>query len=660
MMSRVMVCALLLLVSATSEAKPKFTQSDVDMATTQEQQVALYQALSDELARKSKGSRAKSYQELQTQLGNTLANDESRRIRAEVTGARLGSGVVPMSVLNAADDAARPIQTWNPQTYANLMGELARERSLTEDALAKNKAMQSEIDSSDWVQQVAALREQWDLFGDDAAAESAYESLYEEGQRTLKASGDRAMRSGEYGAALDSYETLEQLNPEFPGVGQLVSSASAATQAQAFQDMLLNGNIEGAYDSFEAFSQQPMTPSQKNEYFTPASSLADYFSGLADNSVNSGQYSQAYSSIKREMKIRGWLDMPSQISDSTRASFTEAMFDLSVASSARDNAGLEYGFLLLVEEFNPHYPSLESLKREAAQTVYENAIRRVGSVSLASADPASQPIASQIAAGVGQYLMAHVPEDVKIVERERLDEIRRERGMDTSLDSLQEPAQLESADFLIEGELTSADVETVVKKTRNTERVVTGHEEVTNPAFEDWIREKGKRKADHPDAPPKTISRPVLEDVSLNIEEHQKDGVVGVTYRIIDTRNAEQIHAESITKSMRVSDMASEGIRLGEYVKEARLAELPSDREIFNQLAGQVVADMGGDLIGFLANPDGDYFENCKLLAADDHYEEAAENCANAAVLRQYREQDNSEIIPELKWVTLNSGMRAD
>ena len=315
----------------------------------------------------------------------------------------------------------------------------------------------------------------------------------------------------------------------------------------------------------------------------------------------------------------------------------------------------------LVEEFDPGYPSLDSLQREATQTLYENAIRRVGSVSLASSDPATQQVASQIAAGVRQYMMANVPEDVKIVEREKLDEIRRERGMSLDTDDVeQELAELDSADFLIEGELLSAEVESVIKKTKNTERVVTGQEQVSNPDFEAWIREKGKRKADHPDAPPKTISRPIQEDITLSIEEHQKDGVVGVTYRIIDTNNAEHIHSESITRSMRVSDMASEGIRLGDFVKEAKLAELPSDRDIYNQLAEEVVEEMAQDLVGFLANPDGDYFENCKLLAAEDRNEEAAEYCANAAVLREYRLQDNSEIIEQLKWVTLNSGMRAD
>lgn len=230
----------------------------------------------------------------------------------------------------------------------------------------------------------------------------------------------------------------------------------------------------------------------------------------------------------------------------------------------------------------------------------------------------------------------------------------------TTSDVERDLAELESADYLIEGDLLSAEVESVVKSTRSTERVITGEQAVSNPAHEAWVKEKGRRKADHPDAPPKTIMQPVQEDITLTIEEHQKDGVVGVTYRIIDTRTAEHIHSESISKSMRVSDMASEGIRLGDYVREAKLAELPSDREIYNQLADQVVEDMAADLVSFLANPDGDYFENCKLLMAEGQNVDAAEYCAKAAVLRDYRLQDNSEIIDQLKLVTLSSGMRAN
>jgi tetratricopeptide (TPR) repeat protein len=661
-MYRVLVCTILLLFSVSTEAqKRKFSEEDITRAQSHEQKVALYDAVSAELARKSRGSRARKNKEIQTQLGKTLATEESQRIRNELSGSKLDSGLVPMNVLVKAFDDALPIRTWNPSAYSQLIEEMAEQRRATEEAIANNKAMQSEVGTTDWVKRVDVFREQRDLFGDDEVAESAYQNTYKDAQFQLKKAGDAALRAGDFGAAMSSFESLKQLNPDFEGIEDLIASAGVTAQARGFQDLLLEGDIAGAYRLFEKFSTVPMTSAQKREFMTPASLLADYFSDLAGSAVASGHYEQAYSSMTRESQIRNWLDMSSQISTSTTFSFTESMFELSVASSARDNIGLEYGYLLLAEEFDAGYPSLASLKRDTTQTLYENAIRRVGSVSLVSADSATQQVASKIAAGVRQYMMANVPDDVKIVERERLDAVKRERGMSLATDNVeQEMTQLESADFLIQGELLSAEVESVIKQTRNTERVVTGQEPVPNPDYEAWIKEKGRRKADHPDAPPKTAMRPIQEDITLTIEEHQKDGVVGVTYRIIDTENAEHIHSQSISKSMRVSDMASEGIRLGDYVKEARMAELPSDREIYNQLADQVIEDMAKDLVGFLANPDGDYFQNCKSLAAEGSYVEAADHCAKAAVLREYRLQDNSEIITELKRVTLNSGMRAN
>ena len=277
-MVKVIVCALFLLFTSSSEAaRTKFTEADIAQAKTHEQQVALYQALADELERKSRGSRARKYQEFQTELGSKLAKAESQRIRAEVAEATLAIGLVPMSALNKAEAEALPIRTWNPSDYDSLARELGQQRTLTEDALAKSKAMQSELDDSDWVQQAAVLRDQWELFGDDAEAERAYTLVFDEGQYTLKAAGDSAMRSGEYGDALNSYETLKQLNPDFAGIGELISAAGTSLEALTFQDLLLEGNISGAYSSFERFSMEPMTSAQKIEFLTPASSLADYF-----------------------------------------------------------------------------------------------------------------------------------------------------------------------------------------------------------------------------------------------------------------------------------------------------------------------------------------------------------------------------------------------
>jgi len=653
---------LLLVLVSCAAAPPKYSQSDVSSANSREQQLALYQSLANELAVDGTSSNAAGYRQLMTGLGNTMGKEESQQISDRVASSKLASGHVPLSVLNEAEADAEPIQSWSPGQYNSLIDELRQSRLATEAALENDQALLKTLTAeSQLVQRVEVLRRSRDLYGDNLDAEMAYKVAFEDGQTTLKAAGDQALVNGEYEKALYHYESLKQLDPEFPRIDQLIASSGTGMEASDFQQLLLDGDIEAAWSTFVSLSNKPMTPSQKNEFLRPAASLADYLASYAANMISAGQYQQAYVTINREMEIRTWLNQSSQISTSSIFEFTEAMFDLSVASASRDKFGLEYGYLLLVEEFDPAYSSLETLKREAAEAVYENAIRRVGSVSLVSADRSDQQIAAQVAAGVNQYLMENIPEDVKIVERDKLDDIRRERGMN---DETGEPGsdvtELESADFLIEGELLTAEVAPEVKQLKNTERVVTGQKEVPNPAFDAWIKEKGKRKADHPDAPPRTIMQPVKEDITINIEEHQKDGVVGVTYRIIDTKSAEHVHIKSVSKDMRVRDQARQGIRLGDYVQEAKMAELPSDNEIYNTLVDEVVDEMAKDLVSFLANPDGDYFANCKQLALESRNEEAAEYCANAAVLREFKTQDNTEIVSMLKLVTLDSGMRSD
>ena len=51
----------------------------------------------------------------------------------------------------------------------------------------------------------------------------------------------------------------------------------------------------------------------------------------------------------------------------------EQAFELSDASNAEERYGLEYGYLMMVEEFNPAYATLEARMRESVEVIYKNA-----------------------------------------------------------------------------------------------------------------------------------------------------------------------------------------------------------------------------------------------------------------------------------------------
>jgi hypothetical protein len=655
---------LLIAVGITScaTAPPKYSSTDVSNATTRQEQMALYRSLEAEIAASSSKTTTATYQQLLNQVGTKLGTGEAQRIRQNLDQTTLASGHVPLNVISAAEADAKPIQKWNPAEYTPLSTELSQARTITETALNNEQSLLKRLtNDSDRIPRVECLGRISDLYGDNSQADMAYKVAYEDAQGQLKTSGDEAVRNGDFYSALRNYQDLKRLDPKYPGIDRLLASAQTGIESADFRQLLIDGDVEGAYAAFLDLSGRPLSQAQKVEFYGPANNLAQYFDGSASDSLRAKMYTNAYIYMKREMSIRAWLNESSQLSGSTVARFTDSMFELADASSAEDKPGLEYGYLILVEEFNPTYATLESRKRETGEIVYDTAIRRVGSVSIDSPDTSDQQIASQIAAGVRQYLMENIPEDVKIVERAKLEEIKRERTMNQALDEgSSEFTKLESADFLIEGELLKADVATEVNKIRNRKRVVTGEAEASNPEFEAWIKKKGKRKADHPDAPPKTILVPVQEDIELNYEEHRKFGEVGVTYWVIDTTTAEHLHSASVSRNLEVLDQTREGVQYGDFVQEAKPPQLPSDIEIYTDLVDQIIAEMAADLVNFLANPEGDYFDQCKVHAEEGENTEAAEQCAKAAVLREFKSLDNEDVVALLKTVTLGSNMRAD
>jgi len=663
MKNTAVLITLAFLLASCAAAPPKYSRADLASATTQEQGASLYQSLKAELAADSSGPNAATYRQLMTELGDRLGKEEAARIWNYVNNSQLGSGNVPLSILKQASQDAERIREWNPGEYTRLAGDLGAKHAATESAIENERRLQERLDPSrnyDVVPRVESLGRVRDLYGENIEADHAYQIAYEDAHNQLRIDAEQAMRIGAYDEALQAYTNLQRLDPDFPDIESQITAAQSGMESFDFQQLLIEGNIEGAIAAFLRLSSRPLSYDEKQRFLEPAGNLADYFANTARNLVKTRQYAQAYESIRMELNIRSWMNEPSQIDTATLNQFTDAMFNLSLAARRENRIGLEYGYLLLTAEFNPDYHTLESELRETSEMVYDKAIRRVGSVLITSSDPTDQQIASQIAAGVREFLMKNIPEDVKIVEREKIEDIRREREMSDEIDEHSDSFQnLESADYLIRGELLTADVALDVKRVKSRKRVVTGQEEVRNPAHEDWVREKGVRKADHPDAPPRMITRDVNEDIELVIEDHRKTGEVGVTYRVIDTYSAELVHSETVIRNMKVSDQSQEGVQVGQFMQEVKIAELPSDLEIFTELVDLVVEAVAIDLVGFLKNPEGDYFQNCKVLVAESEFTDAAEQCASAAVLREYKTEDNTEVLTLLKQITLSSDTRA-
>ncbi|MDX1571511.1 MAG: hypothetical protein R3200_13590 [Xanthomonadales bacterium] len=653
---------LVLVLASCATTPPKYSAADIQQASTQQDRVALYERIKNELALKPDGPNAAAYRQLLSDLGARLAADRAEEIRAAVEAARLDSGVVPFNRLSTAHEQAAEIQTWSASAYQDLIDYIDAEWARTKQELAQQEeALETLDETADAVARVRVFERIRDLYGDNEVAEQNYRTAKQIAANQLAREGNIALENGDATTALSRFERLREVHPDHPGLDRLLAAARAGLRAAEFSDLLLSGDTDSAYDVFIEVSARELPHASIQQFETPAALLAEYFVSNAEAMMDSGQYSEAYRLLRRARAVHQWI-RPSEPFDSPVVKrFADTMFDLAAASGARDLTSLEFGYLLLVEEFMPNYESLERLRREAADAIYDGAVRWVSTVSLDSQNPEDSGIGTRIAAEVNQYLLDHIPDDVRLVEREYLADIERERGLDDEQeDIIIDQSELRAADLLIQGTVLDARVDTEVKEGFKRMRVVTGQKEVPNPAYAEWIEEKGPRGENDPNAPPKTIMQDVEEDLRVSVELHRKAGFVGVTYRVVDARSAKVIHTNSINRSADYRDEATEGVELGSFSQEFKLADLPPDMEIYSNLSSEVAIAMGEDLVTILANPDGSYYLQCQALAAEGENLAAAELCASAVALLEFKERDVSEVLPLFKVVTLESGMRPD
>ncbi len=291
-MKNIIILAILsLFLFSCGSAPPKYTRANLGAANTQTEQIALYNSLKAELAANPKSSNAASYQQLMGELGRKLGSEEAEKILQTVHAAQVSSGLAPLNVLNEAETNAEPIRIWSGSTYTALIGDLRQSRVATEGALSEEQTLLGSLSGdANMVRRVQTLGRISDLYGDNAQAEQVYDTTFNDARDSLSTSAELAMQSSDFEMALYSYQSLKNLDPAFPGIDQRIVSAQSGIESSDFRQLLLEGNIEGAYASFLQLSSRPMSPAEKAEFLGSASNLAEYFSSSAGSMVRTGRY----------------------------------------------------------------------------------------------------------------------------------------------------------------------------------------------------------------------------------------------------------------------------------------------------------------------------------------------------------------------------------
>lgn len=656
-MHRLLVLVLLIVVVGCVVTPPRFTESDVARADDFESSLALRQEIKAEIASDPGSPNVASYRTMIRRLEARLAYLRTEQIRADLEQQRLTSGSVPLSALDRIATHVAELREWDTSVWNMVEGEVAQERDRTnaeiDNARHRLARLRPLTQPAEWLalnQQIA------DLSGSEAELE-AIESRRNEAFEQLVTAGQSNMEVLDFSAALANFEAAALMRPDDVSVADLVERASAGDISNQLSGSLERGDIASAEQIFESISARDWSPRARAKLITPIELLAGYYQANIRDMLDRLMFERAYRSLVNMRELQHWLGGDLNVTNAERA-FAELMFELAASAGAQGLQGTEYGFLLLLEEFDPDFVALDRLRREAAERVTASAIQWVSTPAIRG-DEQTRNVGSRVASAVAGFLLETIPDDVRIVEREHLEEIQREREIDQDSLRADRNSGLRPADLLIQGSVLEMRVDQEDRSGRRTVRAVTGRRQVSNPAYEAYRAERGRR-SDSADAPPQMIEELIEEDISLEVSIHRKTGSVAVSYRLVEAESANVLRTNSITRRREYVDEASEGIELGEFSQPFKMADLPSDGEVVSELVDEVALAMAEDLIEVLAQPENRYFANCQRYSSEGDFVQAAEECAKAAVLIDNKREPRGQIHDKLRLMTLKSGLRPD
>ncbi len=641
----------LLLLVACGPEKPLVDDAQIDAA----RQSGTLEALFDDLSRSNAEQRAAGRssergEALLHRIGEELATNRVNEIHTAISQNQLANGLSTMTQIEQLRKQAASVEKWSAALFGQVSADLDQRAAKSSEVIATLRSDLNSLPADRFRHRLAVLEEVAILEG----TAEAHAAIEQEKQNyvTRRATEARAMiAAGNFNQALALANELRALDPDNARLKETISEAQAGSFVEQFQYELQHSNPEGAYDMLLAQPNLAQLQSNNPDLEPATLLLADYFADLGSTENSNKRYLEAYHNFQKARKIRRLFNPEGTIWLEQESAFLNAVFQLSSQADAQGLAGLKLGYLEVIAHSRPDFPGLGKTHRNALSIVTERAVKRVSTASFRDAVQ-GRSFGDRIAAGVTQHLFQAIPNDIRIVERDELTAIIREREIE-SQEVFNVQKVLVAADYLIQGTILEAGAEQTDKQGRRTARVVTGMRSEANPAHLEW--QENRRRKDP--EPPETIEVPIEEDISYGITQHRKTAIVSGSYRLVDANTAKVLKTNTITRDSEVTGESSEGVQLGSFELPLVLADLPADLVMLNALADQVSEKIGEELAATLSMSDRHYQTLADAAAGEGNFAQAAEQMANALALRQRKELNSEEVRSKLIEYALNSGL---
>jgi len=583
-------------------------------------------------------------------VGGELALRAAAETRSRIAATPRFEGRVPLAALQKELVNAPAIGRFDPGVHAALMQELAPELDATKAEIAGREKELGALGDGDVLGRLKLLSTLSGLAGEGSPEHQRFASQREKLLGSVSAEAEQAIREEDYEKAQDLLGIVQAVNPSDEAARKKKCDVDGKLILKQFSQALETGSATRAMNTLRDSAGSDCFKEIKAALQDSAPQLAEAFGALgaeATAAQNLGlaynYYSQAATIsrllLDRNVALPGVEGLIGQLDGS---------FDKAYAAG---EYGVAWGILDVISVFGATTPQMRQQLRMTRDEIDRRAVRGLTAYPFEDPKAAAAKVGDAVASKVVQHIFSTIPTDVRIVEREQLERILDEckRTGDCK--------ELSTADFIVQGTINDAKVETTEKTGSETRRVVTGKESIPNPEHVNWMamKERDRKKIAEP---PATIQRDVTEDVTFDVTAVRKVGIISVSYRVVEASSGRVVFTDSLQDRQEFQDEGRQGVQLGDFKQETDFVELPPDIEILSGdkgLADKISDAIGKKLVAFLQNPEDQYEQDARRSVDEGDYAGAARKVAYAIALREAKSKDTENLREELRSYAMQS-----
>ena len=570
-------------------------------------------------------------------MASKLVELKTADVQSAIQSNKLESGEVPLALLNQYKNELSSLALGNLD-WSPLTAELDNQIAKTEQAISARKSQLNKgISLAD---KLVVLDDLNKLTGDPtwlAQRNAMIDSLVAE-IREAKKNGTLTTDLRE------KIEIVKENRADDQGLIEEMIAASAEIYKKDYFDAIGKGDADKAYLVFVSMKKSNDFDEIKASLTDSSKNMVDYFVALADSSVKEpANLSQSYRWYKQARDVSQTLGFESN-AKAGEAKLTEQLLAKFTSLKEQKLDTVAFAYLHFVQEFSPFHKGLRQMLQEQEELVTSEAVKRISTTKFSGTE--QQGYSDVISSNITQYMFTTIPHDVRIVEREQYEAILREQDLGGD-------SKLSAVDLLVTGSILDAKVDTTETEGKKILRVKVGTEEIPNPAYISWLEMPARERKDieQPDAKT-TVDK--QENISVKITKHRKVGIFSVSYRLVDAANGQIIFPDSFAQESEYTDESREGVEMGEFKLEFKLADLPSDVKILDELAKNVSEEIGKRLVERLKDQDLRYLAEADEFASDKSCDREADRLAKALVIMKAKSKEVEGTFTRYKDVTIN------